>query len=168
MAADESADEGHLSKARADAVNSRALADRARELGLDRAVRLGRGEDRSGGRDKPSILANVFEAVLGAIYLDGGLDAVRELVQRVFELPKTFQVRSSGDSKTRLQERLQAQGFELPLYQTTAQRGPDHAREFEVQVAARGRILGSGVGSSKRDAEQAAAEDALRHLEEPI
>ncbi len=165
MERDATADEGVLSRARAEAVNTQALAERALELGLDRAVRLGRGEARSGGRGKPSILANVFEAVVAAVYQDGGLEAARALVGRTFGSLGRAGVRPERDPKTRLQELLQAQGRELPTYETLSQRGPDHASEWEVRVWVYGRILGTGVGRSKREAEQAAASEALERLE---
>lgn len=164
MEADPDADEGGLSRARAEAVNTQALADRARELGLGRAVILGRGEERGGGRAKPSILANVFEAVIAALYLDGGLEATREVVRRVFADLATEGVRPVGDPKTRLQEHLQARGQELPRYETIEERGPDHAREFEVEVLVGGRPVGRGVGRSRQAAEQEAAARALEAL----
>jgi ribonuclease-3 len=156
-------DEGELSRARSDAVNRRALAARARALGLDDLIRLGRGERRSGGRTKDSILANAFEAVLGALYEDGGLEAARAFLER--ELPEAELERAtrSPDPKTTLQERLQASGRNPPHYETIATRGPAHAREFEVEVRAGAALLGVGSGRSKRDAEQAAARSALAH-----
>jgi ribonuclease-3 len=164
MRARPDADEGDLSRARADAVNKRALAARARELGLDARVRLGRGERRSGGRTKDSILANAFEAVLGALYLDGGLDAARAFLDR--ELPPALleQAAPPSDAKTALQERLQAVGRGAPVYETVVTRGPAHAREFEVRVRVGEAELGTGSGRSKREAEQAAARSALAQL----
>ena len=151
--------EGSLSKARAGLVNTRALASRAKMLGLDQAMRLGRGEERSGGRTKPSILANVFEAVLGALYQDAGLDACRRLVERVFE--DTIDRVSDVDAKTRLQEVLQQSGREAPRYEMLESTGPDHAREFEVGVYIAGDLITRARGASKRAAEQAAAQRAL-------
>jgi ribonuclease-3 len=155
------APEGTLSRARATVVNTRALAVHARELGLDRAVRLGRGEDRSSGRKKPSILANVLEAVLGAIYLDGGLASARAFVEREFTEALVRAGESRADPKTRLQELLQAAGERTPDYRTTAASGPDHAKEFQVEVCVGERVLGRGTGHSKREAEQEAARCAL-------
>jgi ribonuclease-3 len=150
------ADEGALSLARASAV-TRA----ARALELGQWLRLGRGEARSGGRDKDSILANGFEALLGALYLDGGLAAVRALVVR--ELAPTLELATSArrDAKTALQEALQARAQPPAEYRVLAERGPDHAREFEVEVSCGSRVLGTGVGRTKREAEQAAARQAL-------
>jgi len=156
--------EGELSSARADAVNRRALAERARALGLDRLVRLGRGERRSGGRTKDSILANAFEAVLGALYLDGGLEAARAFLERELPADQLERAARQPDPKTSLQERLQAAGRTPPHYETVATRGPAHAREFEVEVRVGSALLGSGSGRSKRDAEQAAARSALAQL----
>jgi ribonuclease-3 len=161
------APEGALSRARAAAVNMTALADCARGLGLGEWIRLGRGEDSSGGREKPSILADVFEAVLGALYLDGGFAAARGFLLREFadRLLDPDVLRS--DPKTRLQEQVQERGDPAPTYETVAERGPDHAREFEVVVRVAGRVLGRGVGRSKRVAEQAAAQHALAELTSP-
>ncbi len=159
------ADEGVLSKARAASVNQRALAARARALDLGQFVRLGRGEQRSGGADKESILANVFEALLGALYLDGGLAAARSLVEREFQ-PRLGALKEAlGDAKTRLQERAQALGRSIPEYCTVAERGPDHAKEFEVEVRIGDEWLARGGGRSKQAAEQAAARLALAGLE---
>lgn len=158
--------EGNLSRARARLVNTRSLDAHARALELDLHLRLGRGELRSGGRDKPSILANVFEAVLGALYLDGGLGAVRTLVEREFAGAIANADQPLPDPKTHLQEQLQAKGEEVPGYTTTATHGPDHARVFEVEVQVGERVLGTGKGSSKREAEQEAARHALAALGE--
>jgi len=160
------ADEGLLSRARARAVNQKALAGYTRALGLQRAIRLARGEQRSGGRNKASIQANAFEAVLGALYLDGGLEAVRRLVSRELGASLSADLEDLlADPKTRLQEFLQARGEPPPSYQTVSERGPDHSKQFEVRVSAGERALGSGVGPSKRAAEQDAARAALRALE---
>ncbi len=158
------APEGVLSRARAAAVNTTALAGRALALGLDRRVLLGRGEERTAGRAKESILANVFEAVLGALYLDGGLEVARALVDR--ELADVLADPASGlsDAKTRLQELLQAQGGAPPTYAIAEQSGPPHAREFRVRVSQGDLVLGEGVGRSKRSAEQEAARAALERI----
>jgi ribonuclease III len=158
------ADEGVLSRARSDAVNRRALAERARALGLAERVRLGRGEGRSGGRAKDSILANAFEAVVGALYLDGGLDAARAFLERELALEPSAGDAPALDAKTALQELMQAAGRSLPRYATLATSGPAHAREFEVEVSVDGERLGVGAGRSKRAAEQAAARSALAQL----
>lgn len=163
------ADEGALSRARAELVNTAALAGRARALGLGSWLRLGKSEEKSGGRDKESILADLFEAVLGAVYLDGGLGPVRSLVAREFG-PDVAQVASSErplrDAKSRLQELLHTLGEPGPVYAITAECGPPHAREFDVEVSVGGRVLGSARAHSKRAAEQGAAQGALRQLGE--
>jgi ribonuclease-3 len=156
--------EGWLSKARATAVNRTALAVRARALDLARHVRLGRGEERGGGRGKESILANVFEALIGAMYLDGGLEPARALVRREFPGGIWTSQVDDFDAKTRLQELIQRDGAESPEYVLTDTRGPDHARLFSVEVRLGGAVCGRGHGSSKREAEQAAARDALTAL----
>jgi ribonuclease-3 len=157
-------DEGALSLARASAVNTRALAERARALGLDAYVKLGRGEQRSGGSAKDSILENTFEAVLGAVYLDGGAAAARELIER--EVGPTLANVQLGtrDPKTELQQQLHRVGRGVPEYETLATHGPPHAPEFEVEVRSDGWVLGLGRGRSKRAAQQAAAQVALDAL----
>jgi ribonuclease III len=157
--------EGELSRARASLVNGPALAALARELGLDACVSLGRGERLSGGRRKTSILANLFEALLGAAYLDGGLDPVRALVRREFAAALAGIDRRRGDPKTRLQELLQSQGRALPIYELLGTTGPDHERRFEVGVRLGADLVARASGSSKRAAEQEAARRALEGLE---
>ncbi len=169
MEVNSGADEGTLSRARAQLVNTPALAGRARALELGCWLRLGKSEERSGGRDKESILANLFEAVLGAMYLDGGLGPVRSLVAREFG-PDVAQAASSEcppqDAKSRLQELLHTLGEPGPVYAITAECGPPHAREFDVEVSVGGQVLGLARARSKRAAEQGAAQGALRRLGE--
>ncbi len=166
MRAHPAASEGDLSRARAELVNTAALAERARAMGLPRYVRLSQSEERTGGRVKDSILANVFEAVLGALYLDGGLEPVRRLVEREFSAGVAAADRPRPDPKTRLQELLHASADEPPTYRVTDESGPPHEREFSVEVSVAGRVLGRAVGSSKRGAEQEAARRALEVLRE--
>jgi len=163
MEAHADADEGVLSEARAAAVNSGALAGHMRGLGLQRAVRLGRGELKSGGRDKPSIQANVFEAVLGAIYLDAGLEAVRGLVAREFGKALCAPPEAVRDPKSRLQELLQQRGT-LPSYALVSASASPQDPHFEVEVRVGDRALGRGQGRSKRAAERDAALRALEDL----
>jgi len=158
------ADEGELTHARAAAVNQSALAARARALQLDEWVRLGRGARRQGGRTKDSILANALEAVIGALYLDGGLDVARGFVQRELETLLEPGAGRPRDAKSALQELLQSQGREPPSYATVASHGPPHARHFSVEVWAGPTLVGTGSGGSKRAAEQAAASAALASL----
>lgn len=160
-------DEGQMTRLRAKLVNRHALAAEASDLGLGEQLLLGRGEVRTGGRKKPSILADVFEAVVGAIYLDGGVRAAKSFVRRRFgtridgtitKSPRTI------DAKTELQEYTLGQGMGLPEYRLVEQRGPDHARRFVVEVEVEGEPRGRGQGSAKKRAEQAAAANALRAL----
>jgi ribonuclease-3 len=156
--------EGALSRARAQAVNQAALAAHALDLGLDGLVMLGKSERRNAGRQKPSILADVFEAVLGALYLDAGLEAARAFIAREFAAELQAASAVLRDAKTRLQETLQATGSDLPRYITVAESGPPHAREFSVEARIGERVLGAGQGRSKQAAEQAAARYALLEL----
>jgi ribonuclease III len=159
--------EGELAKLRAAIVNMGALADAARDLGLGRFVLLGRGEEMSGGRDKSSILADALEAVLGAVYLDRGLPAARKLIERVFRPRMIAYVRGEGerDYKTILQEMASAEARSVPEYRIR-ERGPDHQKEFTATVFLAGTELGTGIGRSKKEAEQQAAHQAYVRLSE--
>jgi ribonuclease-3 len=166
--ADREATEGLLSRRRQSVVRTSALAEAATRLGLGPAIRFGRGEERTGGREKPSLLADVFEAVVGAIYLDGGVRAARAFVRR--ELGQALAATrgadgTPGDHKTRLQERVQARLQETPRYRIVSKSGPDHALEFVAEVRVGDRVLGRGQGSSRKCAEQEAARRALAELD---
>jgi ribonuclease-3 len=153
--------EGELTRARADLVNKDRLAERARALGLDRLVRLGRTEQRTGGRDKDSVLANCFEAVVGAVYVDAGLDAVVSLVRRCLG---TVLIESGAhrDAKTAFQEWSHARFRFTPRYRLLQDSGVDNdERRFTVEVKIRDEAWGTGVGRTKRAAEHAAAAAAL-------
>ena len=157
--------EGELAKVRSSVVNAQALADAALELDLGDAVRLGKGEDASGGREKPSILSDALEAVIGAIYLDGGWSAAQDFVLTL--LGPIIEEAAAGpggqDYKTRLQE-LAAQHYpDLPRYVVTDS-GPDHAKTFNAHVFIGSDEQGEGVGRSKKQAEQAAARAAWENL----
>jgi ribonuclease III len=157
--------EGELAKVRASVVNSAALAEVAATLDIGDALLLGKGEDQSGGREKPSILADAMEAVIGAVYLDRGCDAATDLVMRL--LGDRIEEAAAGpggqDYKTRLQE-LCARRFEdLPQYDV-ADDGPDHAKRFDAVVSVGGVARGTGQGRSKKQAEQAAARTAWGRL----
>jgi ribonuclease-3 len=159
------ADEGLLSRALASAASGATFARVAAAIGMGEWLRLDRGEERSGGRAKPGNLANVFESVVAALYLDGGLRAAREFVRaELLQIVRDLEIERS-DPKTRLQEVLQARAEPAPEYRVRAERGPDHAREFDVEVSSGGRALGRGSGRTKREAEQAAAREALRSVE---
>lgn len=158
--------EGDLSRHRAALVNEAHLALMAREIGLDTVLLLGRGEDRSGGRDKPSILADAFEALIGAVYLDGGCRAALDLLDKLF-LPRVKQKAAfrESDAKTALQELLQQDHGMAPDYYLESEEGPDHDKCFTVAVSLHGRLLGRGTARSKKEAEQLAAHRALNELD---
>jgi len=154
--------EGDLSKLRAGLVDAETLAGKARALDLGRWLRLGRGEEKSGGREKESILAAVYEALLGAVYLDAGFEAARQVVESHFAADLTSEA-SAGlrDYKTRLQELTQRLFRATPVYQLVEETGPDHAKRFVSELSIAGQPYGRGVGHSKKTAEQAAAMEAL-------
>lgn len=166
---DPDAPEGVLSRRRQSVVRASALAATAATLGLGGAVRLGRGEERTGGRRKSSLLADTFEAVLGAIYLDGGVRPARAFVRRHLGalLEKTrLAVEPGDDFKTRLQEQVQARLQRTPRYRIVTTTGPAHALTFEAEVLVGERILGRGHGTNRKRAEQAAAREAMGRLKE--
>ncbi len=157
--------EGRLAKLRAAVVNSRALAELGRTLGLGAYIRLGRGEEATGGRDKSSILADTVEAVLGAVHLDLGIDAATSLVHRLFD-PMMSAAASLGaglDWKTSLQELSANAALGVPEY-LVAEEGPDHRKSFTARVRVAGQEYGHGIGRSKKEAEQQAAESAWREI----
>jgi ribonuclease-3 len=157
-------DEGGLAKQRARVVNEAALASVARRLDLAGYILLGRGEEKGGGRQRQSLLADAVESVIGAIYIDSGYGVAHHVVSRwVHELGEVIQ-RAGEDFKSQLQERLQRRR-QMPRYRITQEEGPDHARTFLAVVEANGRPLGEGRGKSKKEAEQAAAAEALIRLE---
>lgn len=162
--------EGQLAKLRASVVNMHALAGVARDLGeggLGAHLLLGRGEELTGGRDKASILADGLEAMLGAVYLQHGVEIARKLINRLFEpLLIAAPQRGAGlDWKTSLQELTAASGLGVPEYKVDEQ-GPDHRKEFSASVAVGGQVHGTGGGRTKKEAEQKAAEWAWRSLSE--
>ncbi|WP_248344386.1 ribonuclease III [Anaeromyxobacter paludicola] len=160
------AQEGELSKIRASLVDEAALAGIARTLGLGELLRLGRGEELTGGREKASLLADAMEAVVASLYLQGGLALVLEVVDRF--LGEAFERAAAGtldrDWKTQLQEQAQSRLRASPRYRVVGERGPDHSKIFEVELELKGEVLGRGEGRSKKDAEQAAARGALEAL----
>lgn len=159
------ADSGELTRRRADLVCAEGLDRVARLVGVDQGLRLGKGEERSGGRDKPRLLSSAFEACVGAVFLDGGSDAVIALCDRLFADGLQAQAPGERDFKTRLQEALQQSGRPLPRYRIDAVDGPDHAREFTVSALVAGQVVATGRGRSKLEAEQQAANEALAQLE---
>jgi ribonuclease-3 len=162
--------EGQLSKARASLVNAAALADAARRIDLGSHLRLGRGEEKTGGREKSAILADAYEAVIAAVYLDGGLKAARIAIERTL-LNAAFQrdaiaggLLGGPDDKSRLQELLQARGWPAAKYRVLSESGPDHRKFFNVEAAVAGYATASGTGFTKKEAEQAAASKVTAKL----
>lgn len=158
--------EGDLSSMLGRAVSERALADAAGRLGLGEFLRLGHGLEITGGRALPSILADAFEAVLGAVFLDRGLKAALRMVTR--ELEPAMNVGpgadNSGNYKAILQEIFQKKEKYIPGYQVVSETGPDHDKTFEVEASSASGTIGRGTGKTKKEAEQAAAKDALRRM----
>ena len=160
--------EGQLSKSRARLVNARSLEDAARRVKLGEHLRLGRGEEKTGGREKPALLADAFEAVVAAVYLDAGLSATREMLKRLlFEQALVERGERIGDSdrKSALQEFLQGRGEPPAEYRLSGESGPDHQKLFQVEVWISGECMASGEGSTKKEAEQRAAQSAMGILE---
>jgi ribonuclease-3 len=159
-------DEGALSKMKAFLVSASSLAAKAREYGMGDAILLGVGEEKTGGRKKDSLLANLFEAVIAGIYLDGGVEPARQLIERSFEgdiARIDQQDLLFHDYKTALQEAAQGKGLPLPEYSVLAEVGPDHDKTFVVEVRL-GTLATRGEGSSKKEAQQQAAKHALREF----
>ncbi len=160
--------ESQLSKLRAFVVRESTLAEAAERLNLGSYLRLGKGEKRTGGRRKPSILANAFEAILGAVYMDGGLkkakdfvlENLKSMIEDIIEKDFVF------DYKSRLQEVVQAQFGVLPKYVIHKEEGPEHDKTFEVKVYIKDNVYGKGKGKSKKSAQQRAAEAGLKRLKQ--
>jgi ribonuclease III len=151
------ADEGELSRRLADLVRKEACAEVARSIELGAAIRLGASESNAGGRSRTAILADVCEALIGAVFIDGGYDAAAALIQRLWEQRMRTPKRPLRDAKTMLQEWAQARGLPTPAYREVERKGPDHDPEFRVTVELPDRTPAEGIGRSKRAAEQAAA-----------
>jgi ribonuclease-3 len=160
-------DEGALSKMKAFLVSAQSLAAKARELGMGEVILLGVGEEKTGGRKKDSLLANLFEAMIAAIYLDGGIDPARNLLERSF-LDDIRRINQQDllfhDYKTALQELAQGRGLQLPEYHVVGELGPDHDKTFVVEVKL-GSLTAKGEGSSKKEAQQQAARQALQEFQ---
>lgn len=158
--------EGELSRAHARIVSGTSLAHVARDLGLGAVLRVGKGEERSGGRDRASMLADAFEAVLAAVYMDAGMAPVVEIVRRHFgHTLRAVERGETIDAKTRLQELVQERFKTTPRYVVREATGPAHDKEFEVEILVGDESFGSGTGRSKKAAEQSAARVALRKVE---
>jgi len=165
-------DEGRKSKAKALLVSAPTLAQVGEQLGLGLYLLLGRGEEKTGGRQKPSLIADTFEAVLAAVYLDGGVEAADAFIERHFRgaledvrAKRPFSA-SVTDYKSSLQEWLQSHDRSLPVYALVSTKGPDHRKLFEVEVSIGGQTIGLGEGRSKKEAEQVAASRALEVLQD--
>lgn len=156
--------EGELTKMRSAIVRNDQLAHFARRLDLGRALRLGRGESSSGGHERDGLLGSAFEALIGALYLDSGLGAVEAFVHPILDESQGSILDEIHDPKSRLQEWAQAGKMGTPLYVTVSSRGPDHAKEFEVEVRIQGVTRGRGHGTSKQVAARIAAQTALETL----
>lgn len=157
--------EGEMTKRRAAIVCEASLAALARMLDFPRYIRLGRGEELSGGRERPALLADVFEAFVGALFLDQGPEGVAAFCERhVFPRVESGLIDAHADYKSTLQEWIQRQGTTAIQYEVVAERGPAHDREFVSRVVIDGETFGEGVGRSKKEAEQKAAYEALRRL----
>jgi ribonuclease III len=159
--------EGQLSKSRSRLVNAASLCIAAQTLGLGKYLRLSRGEEKTGGRSKSAILADAYEAVVAAIYLDGGLDAARRFVRKSLiegALNAAADALGRPDHKSALQELLQARGLPPCNYRVVEEAGPDHQKTFRVEVRIAAEITAAGTGKTKKEAEQAAAVAALQQL----
>ena len=159
-------DEGILSKIRASLVNESGFTLLARELNLGSYIFLSLAEENNNGRDKPSLLSNAFEAIIGAIYLEAGLNVVKDITIKLLEEshPKIDLDSLSKDYKTALQELTQATHGVTPLYEMIGSSGPDHKKEFEIAILLNGELITKGKGKSKKEAQQKAAKLALKEL----
>jgi ribonuclease-3 len=157
-------DEGQLTRIRAEVVNEKSLARIGRSIGLGECLLLGKGEEQSGGRQKASLIADAFEALLGAVFSDGGFEQASNVVLPIFvdSINQAANRKEGMDYKTRLQEWLQARKLGVPSYTMIASEGPDHKKTFTSQVSCDGKVLGQGRGRTKKAAEQEAARQALQ------
>ena len=155
--------EGDLTRTRAALVCEGSLVEVAQQLELGTYLKLGKGEDAGGGRERPSIVADAVEAVLAAVYLDGGIGSARKIIQR-FILDREEEKSGSRDYKTALQELVQRESGQVLSYRLVGSTGPDHAKRFQVEVELNGAPVGAGAGRSKKDAEQMAAKAAIAKL----
>lgn len=159
--------EGELTRLRSALVRTEQLAEFARRINLGAAMRLGRGEDDAGGRERQALLCGTFEALVGALYLSEGIPAVQTFIEPMLEsgVNQIIADREEQDPKSLLQEWIQSQGFDHPVYRTVTANGPDHAKIFEVEVVVNGEVQGRGSGQSKQAAAKSAARAALKALE---
>lgn len=159
--------EGPLTSLRSALVRRETLARFAVHFDLGSHLLVGHGEDESGGRERPALLCAAFEALVGAVYLDLGLEAVQHILNPLVgpEIESTLRERSDRDAKSQLQEMAQGEMHRTPRYMTVGETGPDHAKEFTVEVSIGGTVFGQGVGASKQQAAQAAAQEALEQIQ---
>ena len=155
--------EGDLTRMRSSLVYTEQLANFARKIGLGKAMRLGRGESQAGGRERPALLCDTFEALIGAIYLDQDIEAVKSFISPMLKAAadEILSNHSIEDPKSLFQEWAQSQGYQAPYYVTRGSVGPDHSKVFEVDVVVNGQVYGTGSGTSKQAAAKSAARDAL-------
>jgi ribonuclease-3 len=162
--------EGDLTRMRSALVHTEQLADFAIQLGLGRAMRLGRGETQAGGYNRPALLCDTFEAVIGALYLDQDIEGVRKFLDPILDnaADDILLNHKDEDPKSKLQEWAQGNGYPAPVYTTRSSSGPDHSKSFEVDVYVNGKVYGSGIGSSKQAATKQAAAVAIErfHIDE--
>ena len=156
--------EGELTRMRADMVCEKTLAAIAEQIGLGQHLLLGHGEDRLGGRKRNSILADAVESVIAACYLDGGMDAAKAFIQRFVLCHVPVAQMQNVDYKTALQEKVQQKKNQTLQYRLVGESGPDHDKQFQVEVTLNGDVVGNGIGTSKKRAEQAAAKTAMEKL----
>ncbi len=158
--------EGELTRTRAALVCEESLVEVAQELNLGEYLRLGKGEEAGGGRNRPSIRADAVEAVLAAVYLDGGIGSARKIVQKYILSREVAGLTKPHDYKTALQELVQRESGQVLQYRLTGEEGPDHDKRFFMEVTLNGTPIGSGTGRSKKEAEQMAAHVAIKALEQ--
>ena len=156
--------EGKMTRLRAELVCEQSLHGVALDLGLGDYLRMGKGEERNGGRRRPSILADAVEAVIAAMYLDGGFEVAESFVKRMVLSPESIEAHHSADYKTELQELVQQKSNQQLTYIPAGESGPDHDKLFMAKVSLNGKVIGEGSGRTKKEAEQAAACEALKAL----
>ena len=156
--------EGKMTRLRAELVCQLSLCGVALDLDLGRYLRMGHGEEKNGGRTRPSILADAVEAVIAAMFLDGGIAAPESFIERMILSPESIEAHHAADYKTELQELVQQKSGQVLTYAPTGESGPDHAKVFSASVSLNGEVIGEGSGRTKKEAEQAAACQALKKL----
>lgn len=160
--------EGHLTKIKAMLVNEITLSNVAKGIELNKHILMSPEENRLGGRERPSIISDAFESVIGAVYLDGGFDVAGDIIRRLIYLKKDVITTDDAQKnfKGDLLEKLQARGNGMPRYEVISERGPDHEKEFSIAVYTNGQKIGEGIGSTKKEAEQKAAAMAIDSLKD--